>query len=208
MPSPRLLQAAGIGRGDVVALVGPNSAEWGIAYHGILRAGAVVTPMNPLLTPEEMGRQQENSGSKLLIDDPAGFVAGGRARRHAREVEIDPEDLAVLPYSSGTTGLTKGVMLTHRNLVANLEQVQDSSMPLERGRRAGRRAAVLPHLRADGDHEQGLRARADDRDDAALRPRRVPRADRGARVTWLHVVPPIALALAKHPAVDGRDLSS
>ena len=56
------LQARGIGKGDVVALVGPNSAEWAIAYHGILRAGGVVTPMNPLLTPEEMGRQEENSG--------------------------------------------------------------------------------------------------------------------------------------------------
>ena len=68
------LQARGIGKGDVVALVGPNSAEWGIVYHGILRAGGVVTPMNPLLTQEEMGRQEENSGSKLLIDDPAAFV--------------------------------------------------------------------------------------------------------------------------------------
>ena len=49
------LQADGIGKGEVVGLIGPNSAEWGIAYHGILRAGAVVTPMNPLLTPEEIG---------------------------------------------------------------------------------------------------------------------------------------------------------
>ena len=79
------LQARGIGKGDVVALIGPNSAEWGIVYHGILRAGGVVTPMNPLLTPEEMGRQEENSGSKLLIDDPPAFVAEWKpARRPTR----------------------------------------------------------------------------------------------------------------------------
>src|SRR5215208_464469 len=65
------LQSQGIGKGDVVALVGPNSAEWGIAYHAILRAGGVVTPINPLLTPDEMSRQQENAGSQLLVDDPA-----------------------------------------------------------------------------------------------------------------------------------------
>ena len=123
------LQTHGIGRGDVVALVGPNSAEWAIVYHGIMRAGGVVTPMNPLLTQEEMGRQEENSGSKMLIDDPVGFVAGVQPGATPEPVEIDPEDLAVLPYSSGTTGLMKGVMLTHRNLVANIEQAHNS-MPL------------------------------------------------------------------------------
>ena len=72
-----------------------------------------------------------------LIGDPAD----------APEVEIDPaEDLAVLPYSSGTTGLPKGVMLTHRNLVANLAQTQ-AALAHRRRRRAHRRPAVLPHLR-------------------------------------------------------------
>ena len=67
---------------------------------------------------------------------------------------IDPaNDLAVIPYSSGTTGLPKGVMLSHRNLIANVLQFAEV-IPLERGRRADRRAAVLPHLRADGDHER------------------------------------------------------
>ena len=123
------LQAEGIGKGDVVALVGPNSPEWAIVYHAILRAGGVVTPMNPLLTPEEMGRQEGNSGSKRLIDDPPALVAKASPGAKPAEVDVDPEDLAVLPYSSGTTGLMKGVMLTHRNLVANIEQAWNS-MPL------------------------------------------------------------------------------
>ena len=49
-----LLQSKGIGKGDVVGLVGPNTPGWAIAYHAILRAGAVVTPMFALLTPEEI----------------------------------------------------------------------------------------------------------------------------------------------------------
>ena len=60
-----------------------------------------------------------------------GFVTGVEPGATPKDVEIDPEELAVLPYSSGTTGLMKGVMLTHRNLVANIEQAWNS-MPLTR----------------------------------------------------------------------------
>src|SRR5207247_1601388 len=124
-----LLQDEGVGAGDVVALVGPNSPEWAIVYHGILRAGGVVTPMNPMLTEEERGKQEGNADSKMLIDDPPGLVAKAAAGATPREVDVSPEELAVLPYSSGTTGLMKGVMLSHRNLVANIEQAW-TSMPL------------------------------------------------------------------------------
>jgi acyl-CoA synthetase (AMP-forming)/AMP-acid ligase II len=200
------LQAKGIGKGDVVALVGPNSAEWGIAYHGILRAGAVVTPMNPLLTPEEMGRQEENSGSKLLIDDPVGFVDGVHPGATPEAVEIGPEELAVLPYSSGTTGLMKGVMLTHRNLVANIEQAWNS-MPLAQddvlvglmpffhiygqtvvlnlGLAKGSTIVTMPRFDLDGLLE----------------------VVENHGVTWLHVAPPVILALATAPQVEGRDFS-
>jgi acyl-CoA synthetase (AMP-forming)/AMP-acid ligase II len=200
------LQAQGIGKGDVVGLIGPNSVEWGIAYHGILRAGAVVTPMNPLLTPEEIDRQVQNSGAKLVIDDAPGFVADAPADAKPDEVEVDPEDLAVLPYSSGTTGLMKGVMLTHRNLVANIEQAWNSmpvgeddvlvgllpffhiygqTVVLNLGLAKGATIVTMPRFDLDGlleiieQHE----------------------------VTWLHVAPPVILALATAPQVEGRDLS-
>ena len=133
-----------------------------------------------------------------LIGDPAD----------APSAAIDPgEDLAVLPYSSGTTGLPKGVMLTHRNLVANLTQTQATlatgaddvliavlpffhiygqTVIMNLGLRAGATIVTMPRF----DLEQFL---------SLIEHRAVTRA---------YVVPPIALALAKHPAIDEADLSS
>jgi acyl-CoA synthetase (AMP-forming)/AMP-acid ligase II len=200
------LQARGIGKGDVVALVGPNSAEWGAAYHAILRAGGVVTPMNPLLTPEEMGRQEENSGSKLLIDDPVGFVDGIELGATPEDVEIDPEELAVLPYSSGTTGLMKGVMLTHRNLVANIEQAWNS-MPLAQDDVL---VGLMPFFHIYGQTVVLNLGLAKGSTIVTMQ-----RFDCDALmdlmeehgVTWLHVAPPVILQLATHTNVEDRDFS-
>ena len=202
----RAAAVEGIGKGDVVGLVGPNSAAWAIAYHAILRAGESGHPDVRAAHPEEIERQMANSGAKLLIDDAAGFVGGlcrARRRRKSRSIR---EDLAVLPYSSGTTGLMKGVMLTHRNLVANIEQAWNS-MPLDdedtlvglmpffhiygqtvvlnMGFAKGATIVTMPRFDLDGlldiIEEHG--------------------------VTWLHIAPPIVLALATGPQVDGRDFS-
>ena len=146
------------------------------------RPAGCYTTANPLYTAHELAHQLTDSGARMLVTVPpfldtareaaaerAGSAtrsscsARARARRRspscsatptgAPSREIDPmTDLAVLPYSSGTTGLPKGVMLTHRNLVANLCQI--AGEPLDRRRRrADRLPAVLPHLRDDGDHE-------------------------------------------------------
>ena len=82
-------------------------------------------------------------------------------------------DTAVLPYSSGTTGRAKGVILTHRNLVANLCQVAPMG-DVDRDTKILRRAAVLPHLRDDRDDEPGPAQARHGRHDAEVRPRRVP----------------------------------
>jgi acyl-CoA synthetase (AMP-forming)/AMP-acid ligase II len=201
------LQSLGIGKGDVVGLIGPNGAEWGIAYFGILRAGAVVTPMNPLLTPEEIGRQVESSGAKLVIDDPPGFVVDAPSEAKPDEVEVDPEDLAVLPFSSGTTGLMKGVMLTHRNLVANIEQAWNS-MPLAEDDVL---VGVLPFFHIYGQTvvlNLGLAKGAT----IVTMPRfdldQLLEIVERHGVTWLHVAPPVVLALATAPQVEGRDFSN
>ena len=124
------------------------------------------------------------------------------------ELEIDPAvDLAVLPYSSGTTGLPKGVMLTHRNLVANILQT-DAAMPMQPDDVL---IGVLPFFHIYGMTvimNMGLRT-----GNPIVS---MPRFDLGDflglierhRVTCAYVVPPIALALAKHPAIDEADLSS
>ena len=123
-------------------------------------------------------------------------------------VEIDPRhDLAALPYSSGTTGLPKGVMLTHRNLVANLCQIE----PLDIMRGDDTALCVLPLF-----HIYGLVVIMNLSLRVGATVVMMPRFDfaeyldnlERRRVTVAHVVPPIVLALAKQPAVEGRDLSS
>ena len=201
-----LLQTRGIVKGSVVGLVGPNSAEWGIAYHGILRAGAIVTPMNPLLMEKEVERQVQDSGAGLVIDDAESLVGEAVLGAEPEEVEVDPEDLAVLPYSSGTTGMMKGVMLTHRNLVANIEQAW-SSMPIAEDDVL---VGLLPYFHIYGQTvvlNLGLAKGASIVN--------MPRFDleqlldivEGHGATWLHVAPPVILALATAPQVEGRDLS-
>ncbi len=200
------LQAEGIGKGDVVALVGPNSAGWAVVYHAILRAGGVVTPMNPLLTPEEMGRQEGNAGSKMLVDDPPALVAKASPGAKPAEVDVDPEDLAVLPYSSGTTGLMKGVMLTHRNLVANIEQAWNSMPLTDEDTLVG----LMPFFHIYGQTVVLNMGLAKGSTIVTM-----PRFDLEGlldileqhQVSWLHIAPPLVLAFATAPEVEGRDFS-
>jgi acyl-CoA synthetase (AMP-forming)/AMP-acid ligase II len=229
------LAERGVAKGDVVGLFMPNLPEYALCFHGICAAGAVNTTANPLYTPRELAYQLGDSGARMLITVPPFletalaaaadtaidevFVVGEAAgATPLSELVGDPEaapspdmdagrDLAVLPYSSGTTGLPKGVMLTHRNLVANLCQVQQALTPgpddtliavlpffhiygqtviMNLGLRTGAKIVTMP--RFDLDQFLGLIAEH--------------------RVTRAYVVPPIAIALAKHPAIDDADLSS
>jgi acyl-CoA synthetase (AMP-forming)/AMP-acid ligase II len=202
-----LLQTRGIVKGSVVGLVGPNSAEWGIAYHAILRAGGIVTPMNPLMTDKEVERQMRDSGAGLVIDDAPALVGEAAPGAEPEDVAVDPLDLAVLPYSSGTTGLMKGVMLTHRNLVANIEQAWNS-MPLGPDDTL---VGLLPYFHIYGQTvvlNMGLA-----KGSTIVN---MPRFDldqlleicESHGVTWLHVAPPVILALATAPQVEDRDLSN
>ncbi len=201
------LQAQGIAKGDVVGLTGPNSAAWAIVYHAILCAGAVVTPLNPLLTQEEILKQQTDAGAKLLIDDPLNAVAVAEPGAKPSEVEVDPEDLAVLPYSSGTTGLMKGVMLTHRNLVANIEQAW-SSMPIAEDDVL---VGLLPFFHIYGQTvvlNLGLAKGATIVTMQRFDCDELIRIIEEHGVTWLHVAPPVILQIATTADVEGHDFSA
>jgi len=136
-----LLAAHGVGAGDRVGVMLPNVPEFAAVYYGVLRAGAVVVPMNPLLKAREVAYYLGDSGAPLLfawytvapeaaagagtaevITVDAGF-ASTLAPAPARLVERAPDDTAVILYTSGTTGRLKGAELTHGNLTANVEIV-------------------------------------------------------------------------------------
>jgi long-chain acyl-CoA synthetase len=140
----------GIGRGDVVALHLPNRVQFAIAYFGTMLSGATFSPANPLLPAKGLAAQLADCGARLVVTTAAGaatisglatsvtlvrvdgdagapgqafeeFLALGHDRRP--EAEIDTaNDLAHIAYTGGTTGQSKGVELTHRNVVANILQ--------------------------------------------------------------------------------------
>jgi acyl-CoA synthetase (AMP-forming)/AMP-acid ligase II len=229
------LAARGFGSGDTLAVYMPNLPEYAVAFHGAASAGGKCTTVNPLYTAGELAHQLEDSGASILLTVPPFLDTAREAAREAGvddvavvgeaegatpfsdlladpadapEVEIDPaEDIAVLPYSSGTTGLPKGVMLTHRNLVANICQMQVASPIGAEDVLIG----VLPFFHIYGQTvimNQGLRAGATIVTMPRFELEQFLELIERHSVTLAYVVPPIALALAKHPAVEARDLSS
>ena len=125
----------------------------------------------------------------------------------AEQVPVDLDDVVVLPYSSGTTGLAKGVMLTHRNLVSNIEQTLGTVTMHE----DDAFVAVLPFF-----HIYGMQVLMNTGLRAGATIVTMPRFDleqflslhQEHRLTRAFVAPPMVVALAKHPVVDNYDLSA
>ncbi|MEU8651445.1 long-chain fatty acid--CoA ligase [Streptomyces sp. NPDC048737] len=139
-----LLRTEGLRAGDRVALMLPNVPEFVVLYYGILRAGGIVVPMNPLLKARETEYHLRDSGAVLLFEWYAapGEGAQGAAAAGVRHIPVEPaafaaelaplephhdtatvagDDIAVLLYTSGTTGRPKGAALTHAGLRHNTE---------------------------------------------------------------------------------------
>ena len=202
-----------IGPGSVVTLQIPNSINFAAALFGIFRAGATVNPIGVLLNDADVEKVAKMAGADLFIGvadvghdkhvwdhELAGIV---EKQMPAPELSVDGSALASVPFSSGTTGLPKGVMLCHSNLTSNVLQavsmLQRNGMgthvntlsPLPFSHIYGMTALLLSplllrwnvhtlpkfdldvFLRAHGEHD----------------------------IEFTFVAPPMAVALAKHPAV-------
>jgi acyl-CoA synthetase (AMP-forming)/AMP-acid ligase II len=232
------LAERGFGKGDVLAIHSPNVPEYVLAFLAAASLGGVITTSSPLSTADELTTQLQDSGARWLVTFPAGLDRAREAARRSRigqvvafgsaegvtpfdalldggdqppAVGIEPgEDLVALPYSSGTTGLPKGVMLTHRNVVANLslfETAERFDAWTERDVVMG----VLPFFHIYGLEVILLLGLASGSTIVC-----VPRFDllellgviQQYRATILPLVPPILLGMIQHPAVAGLDLSS
>ncbi len=140
------LTGRGVGKGDMVSLLMPNSAEYVIAYFACFTIGAIAGPVNSLLRPVEIEWVVRNSESKLVLAESSLSEAAGlrsiadfppvlifdnigeaapAAETEPPLSEIAPDDEAIIIYTSGTTGKPKGCLLTHGNLLANARQITE-----------------------------------------------------------------------------------
>src|SRR5262249_22130106 len=196
----------------------------------------IITTINPLATADELASQLDDAGATYLLTIPqlldTARAAASRAR--IREIFVFGEatgatpfaallasdgpapaipinvraGLLVLPYSSGTTGFPKGVMLTHYNMVANICQCQ--AWPMKEWTTDDTLIAVLPFF-----HIYGMTILMNYALCEGATIVTMPRFDmeqflqimQDYGVTFAYLVPPIVLALAKHPSVDRYDLS-
>ena len=228
------LAARGFGPGDTLALMAPNLPEYAIVFHAVAVAGGVVTTVNPTYGAEEIAFQLRDAGATELItigmfaEVAAAAITGTEISEVITIDGVDgttaldsifgdpiPQspvnpinDVVVLPYSSGTTGLPKGVMLTHHNLVANICQSDHALVYQPTGEVA---LAFLPFF-----HIYGMQVLMNGLLANGVTVVTLPRFDleqalslvQEHRITRFFAVPPVVLALAKHPVVDSYDLSS
>ncbi|HOM92999.1 MAG TPA: AMP-binding protein, partial [Rectinema sp.] len=129
------LSAYGVKKGDRVALLAENSPHWVIAWFGIVRAGAIVVPILNDFMPKQIANIIQHSGAKIVFasnklkaklveisPEPEIWDVSKDFEPSADSVElpaVEADDLAMIVYTSGTTGISKGVMLSHRNILSN-----------------------------------------------------------------------------------------
>jgi acyl-CoA synthetase (AMP-forming)/AMP-acid ligase II len=225
----------GFVKGDVFAIICPNVLEYPVALLAVAEAGGVATTINPLGTVDDFAHQLQETSARFVLTVPALLDRVPEAARRAGGTEVfvigqaagaapfsdllDPDpvevsvpidparDLAAMPWSSGTSGRPKGVMLTHRNLIAQLHQFGGA----QRIAPGGALIAVLPFFHIYGlvlilfaSLWRGLplvvMARFEFDPFLAALAR--------YRVVFAPIVPPIVVGLTKHPGVDRHDLSA
>ncbi|XP_039141220.1 LOW QUALITY PROTEIN: 4-coumarate--CoA ligase 2-like [Dioscorea cayenensis subsp. rotundata] len=234
------LNNLGISQGHVIMLLLQNTPEFAFAFLAASHLGAISTTANPFYTPAEILKQALASTSRLIItescyvpklqplladhdikvvviDDsvPDGCIPFSTLmssdENQLPEVTIDSNDVVALPYSSGTTGLPKGVMLTHKGLITSVAQQVDGDNPNLYFHSEDVILCVLPLFHIYSLNSVllcGLRAGA-----AILIMKKfdiikLMELVQNYKVTIAPFVPPIVVEIAKSPVVDDYDLSS
>lgn len=231
----RGLHRQGFSRGDVFAIYCPNLPEYAVVFFGVAMLGGINTTINPLYTVDELARQLNDANAKYLLTIPM-FIENAQAAAQQSNVEavfvigeadgastyssllqdegklprvpLNPlKDIVVLPYSSGTTGLPKGVMLTHYNLIANVCQFREIAAITERDNLIG----ILPFFHIFGMvviMAYGLLQRSTVITMPRFELEQFLQLLQDHAITRSYLVPPIVLALAKSPLIDNYDLSA
>ncbi|EDV22035.1 uncharacterized protein TRIADDRAFT_29779 [Trichoplax adhaerens] len=228
----------GVKKGDVVAIISSNCIDWAVVYYGVLAIGGIVTTCNHMYTENEFNHQLKDSGAQYLVAEESciptinklditfkekfvfgvaeGYISyvdmiSDSGDQFPTNVQINPKkDICILPYSSGTTGVAKGVMLSHYNLVACLQQGHHEAVKPEDLKRVPV-LAVLPFYHAFGMIillASGLRDGAQIVTLPRFEPNSFLKAIQDCKVRHIGIVPPLALFLLKSPLVDKYDLSS
>ncbi|KAA0034187.1 4-coumarate--CoA ligase-like 1 [Cucumis melo var. makuwa] len=233
----KALHSLRLKKGHVVLVVLPNVAEYAIVALGIMTAGGVFSGVNPAAHISEIKKQVEVAEAKLVVTNAANFEkvrelklpvilleeelmegamnwhklleAADRAGNNFVKEEIKQTDLCALPFSSGTTGVSKGVMLTHRNLVANMCSTL-SGVPQEMEGKVTT-LGLIPFF-----HIYGITgiccSTLRNKGKVVVMGRFDLRTFINAlithEITFAPIVPPIILALVKNPIVEEFDLSS
>ncbi|GAY44127.1 4-coumarate--CoA ligase-like 1 [Citrus sinensis] len=233
----KALRSLGLRKGQVVIVVLPNVAEYGIVALGIMAAGGVFSGANPTAHASELKKQVDAADAKLIVSYAPIYekvkglglpiivlgeeriesainwselleAADKAGNNFSNDDDVKQTDLCALPFSSGTTGISKGVMLTHRNLVANLCSTLFSVVPEMIGQVTT--LGLIPFF-----HIYGITgiccATLRNKGKVVMMNRFELRAFLDAlithEVTFAPIVPPIILSLVKDPIVDEFDLS-
>jgi 4-coumarate--CoA ligase len=229
------LHKLGIEKGDVIALLLPNCAEFALCFLGSATRGSIVTTCNPFYTEREIAKQLNACKAKLIVTQ-ASFVDKVRdlgliivtvdsppegalpisvlfdnEESEAPSVEIDSDEVVCLPFSSGTTGLPKGVMLTHKSLISSVAQQVDGENPNLHFSREDVIICLLPLFHIYSLHSVLLCALRVCCTIVIMPKYTIPQLlemIQKYKVSLLPVVPPVVLGIAKSPIVENYDLSS